>query len=266
MGEVLVVTSGKGGVGKSTTTANIGAAFAQMGKRVLLIDTDIGLRNLDVVLGMENRIVYDVIDVATGVKDPSQAILSDHKSPGLFFLPAAQTKLKDDLSPEQMTSLCDRLKAEYDYILIDSPAGVEHGFYTAIAPAQSAIVVVTPELSSVRDAERVVGMLETESKIPTERMHLIINRFRPRLAKKNIMMGPEDIISILGIPLSGIIPEDEAVLIANAGGTSVINNPKSLAGKAYRNTAKRIVGEEIPLLDLSGKKLKWQRLFHKEGK
>ena len=263
MGEVFVVTSGKGGVGKSTATATLGTCLASMGNKVLLIDTDIGQRNLDIILGLEDRIVYDLIDVLNGLVSEEQAILKDRNTPGLYLLPAAQTKSSDDLKEEAMATLCERLKAKYDYIFIDAPAGIDHGFRCAIAGAQSAIIVVTPELSSVRDAERVIGILESECQIPTERMKLLINRMRSKLKKKMKLMSEEDILAILGIPLCGIVPEDERVLIGASEGSVVALDPRSNAGKAYYNTARRLTGEEIALLDTESGRLKvlFRQLF-----
>ncbi len=250
MGEVYVVTSGKGGVGKSTTTANIGTGLALLGKKVLLIDTDIGLRNLDVVLGLENRIVYDLVDVATGICEPKQAILKDKYTEGLYLMPAAQTKNKEDIKEEEMKALCRKLKKEFDYVLIDCPAGIEQGFFNAIAGADSAIIVTTPEISAVRDADRVVGLLEKRGNIPGDRQHLVINRIRMNMVRRGNMMCAEDILSILAIPLLGIVPDDEEILIAANCGRPVVLEEKPISAKVYRNIARRLLGEDIPLLTL----------------
>ena len=253
MGEVIVVTSGKGGVGKTTATANIGAGFARLGKKVLLIDTDIGLRNLDIVLGFHNRVVYDLLDVKNGVCEPKQAMLSDQAMPNLFLLPAPQTKAKEEFAPEDMIQLCEKFKESFDYIIIDCPAGVEHGFHSAVAGADQAIIVAIPELSSVRDAERVVGLLEKDANIPSERQHLLINRIHMNLVKKGLMLSPEDMLSILGISLIGIVPEEESVLIAAHQGKPVISNTKSRVSSAYQNICRRLMGENVSLLSLNSR-------------
>lgn len=247
MGEVIVITSGKGGVGKTTTSANIGTALAAMGNKVVLVDTDIGLRNLDVVLGLENRIVYDLVDVANGHCRLKQALIKDKRFENLVLLPAAQTKDKTAVTPEQMKSLCEQLKGEYDYVLIDCPAGIEQGFRNAIAGADSAIVVTTPEVAAVRDADRIVGLLEAaELRNP----RLIINRLRPVMVKRGDMMDINDMIDILAIELLGVVPEDEIIVVSTNKGEPAALDANSLAGQAYRNIAKRIVGEEVPLLPM----------------
>ncbi len=247
MGEVLVVTSGKGGVGKTTTTANIGTGLSLLGKKVVLIDTDIGLRNLDVVLGLENRIVYDLVDVIEGACRTKQALIKDKRFDGLYLLPAAQTRDKSAVNPEQMLNLCEELKEEYDYILIDCPAGIEQGFKNAIAGADKAIVVTTPEVSAVRDADRIIGLLEAnEVRAPK----LIVNRVRPDMVKRGDMMSINDIIDILAIDLVGVVPDDENIIVSTNRGEPAVADNKSLAGQAYRNITKRIMGEDIPLLDL----------------
>ncbi len=247
MGEVFVITSGKGGVGKTTTTANIGTALALEGKRVVLIDADIGLRNLDVVLGLENRIVYDLVDVVEGTCRLRQALVRDKRFEGLYLLPAAQTRDKNAVSPEQMQKLCDDLKEQFDFILIDSPAGIEHGFKNAVAGADRAIVVTVPEVSAVRDADRIIGMLATND-IPNPL--LIINRLRIDLVKRGDMMNIEDTNEILGIDLLGVVPDDENIVISTNRGEPVTIDEDSMAGTAFRNIAKRILGEDIPLMDL----------------
>lgn len=247
MGEIIVVTSGKGGVGKTTTTANIGAGLATLGHKVVLLDADIGLRNLDVVLGLENRIVYDIVDVTQGNCRLRQAIIKDKRLEGLHLLPAAQTKDKTAVSPEQMQELCVELKKEFDYIIIDCPAGIEQGFKNAIAGAQKAIVVTTPEVSAVRDADRIIGLLEAAELRDSK---LIINRLRVRMVKAGDMMSIDDIIEILAIDLLGVVPDDDQVVISTNKGEPVVLDEKSISGQAYRNISKRITGEEVPFIDL----------------
>lgn len=247
MGEVIVITSGKGGVGKTTTSANIGTALASMGNKVVLVDTDIGLRNLDVVLGLENRIVYDLVDVTNGNCRLRQALIKDKRFENLVLLPAAQTKDKTAVSPEQMKVLCEQLKAEFDFVIIDCPAGIEQGFKNAIAGADSAIVVTTPEVAAVRDADRIVGLLEAaELRNPK----LIINRLRPIMVKRGDMMDINDMIDILAIELLGVVPEDEIIVVSTNRGEPAALDMNSMAGQAYRNIAKRMAGQEVPLLSL----------------
>ncbi|MCL5058690.1 MAG: septum site-determining protein MinD [Actinobacteria bacterium] len=247
MGEVIVVTSGKGGVGKTTTTANLGTGLAQLGNKVALVDADIGLRNLDVVLGLENRIVYDITDVTGGHCRLRQALIKDKRYEGLFLLPAAQTKDKTSVNPDQMKELCGDLRQEFDYVIIDCPAGIEQGFKNAIAGADRAVVVTTPEVSAVRDADRIVGLLEAaELRDP----RLIVNRVRYKMVKAGDMMSIEDIIDILAIDLLGVVPEDEMVVITTNRGEAVICDDRSRSGQAYRNIVRRITGEQVPLLSL----------------
>lgn len=247
MGQVIVVTSGKGGVGKTTTTANIGTGLAAMGNKVVLLDTDIGLRNLDVVMGLENRIVYDLVDVAQGNCRLKQALIKDKRFEHLCLLPAAQTKDKSAVNPEQMKKLCLDLKKDFDYILVDCPAGIEGGFKNAIAGADQAVVVTTPEISAVRDADRIIGLLEaSELRNPT----LIINRLRPNMVKKGDMMDIDDMIDILAVELLGVVPEDEMIVVSTNKGEPVVLDMHSMAGQAYRNIAKRISGEDVPLINL----------------
>ncbi|HAU32358.1 MAG: Site-determining protein [Desulfotomaculum sp. 46_296] len=249
MGEVIVITSGKGGVGKTTTTANLGTGLASMGYQVVLIDADIGLRNLDVLLGLENRIVYDLTDVIGGNCRLRQALIKDKRYEGLYLLPAAQTKDKTAVNPEQMKQLCEDLLKEFEYVLIDCPAGIEQGFRNAIAGAQKAIVVTTPEMSAVRDADRVIGLLEAaELRKPV----LIINRLRPKMVRHGDMMSMEDIIDILAIELLGIIPEDEMVVISTNKGETVLSDERARSGQAFRNIVRRLKGENVPLMDLDG--------------
>jgi septum site-determining protein MinD len=248
MGEVIVITSGKGGVGKTTTTANLGVGLALLGKKVALIDADIGLRNLDVVLGLENRIVYDLVDVVDGHCRPKQALIRDKRHETLFLLPAAQTRDKNAVSPEQMKKLCTELKEEFDFVIMDCPAGIEQGFRNAIAGADRALIVTTPEVSAVRDADRIIGLLEAAELSDSK---LIINRLRPDMVKRGDMMDIDDILEILAIGLIGVIPDDEKIIIStNRGEPVVADENGSLAGQAYRNIAQRVAGEEVPFLEL----------------
>lgn len=247
MGEVIVVTSGKGGVGKTTTTANLGTGLAMLGYKVVLVDADIGLRNLDVVMGLENRIVYDIVDVVEGFCRLKQALIKDKRFESLYLLPAAQTKDKTAVTPDQMRGLCAELQRDHDYILIDCPAGIEQGFKNAIAGAQRAIIVTTPEVAAVRDADRIIGLLEAAEMRQPE---LIINRLRPRMVKQGDMMDIDDMIDILAIPLLGVVPEDETIVISTNRGEPAILMNNCRAGEAYRNIARRITGEEVPLMNL----------------
>lgn len=249
MGEVIVITSGKGGVGKTTTTANVGTGLAKLGKKVVLIDTDIGLRNLDVVMGLENRIVYNLVDVIEGNCRIKQALIKDKRYPNLYLLPSAQTREKDSVSPEQMRKLADDLREEFDYILMDCPAGIEQGFKNAIAGADSALVVTTPEVSAVRDADRIIGLLEANEMKHT---HLIVNRLRSDMVKRGDMMSSDDVVEILAVDLIGVVPDDENIVVSTNQGEPLVGND-TLAGQAYMNICRRLVGEEVPLLDLNGK-------------
>lgn len=244
MGEVIVITSGKGGVGKTTTTANLGAALALCGKKVVLVDTDIGLRNLDVVMGLENRIVYDIVDVVEEKCKLRQALIKDKRFEELFLLPAAQTRDKSAVNEEQMKDLTDKLREEFDYILIDCPAGIEQGFKNAIAGANRAIVVSTAEISSIRDADRIIGLLESaEIKNP----ELVINRLRPNMVKRGEMMDVEDIVDLLSIDLIGVIPDDEYIITQTNKGEPAVSNKKAPSGKGYMEIARRILGENIDI-------------------
>lgn len=246
MGEVIVITSGKGGVGKTTTTANVGTGLAQLGKKVVLIDTDIGLRNLDVVMGLENRIVYNLVDVVENNCRIKQALIKDKRYPNLYLLPSAQTKDKTSVSPEQMKKLADELREEFDYILMDCPAGIEQGFKNAIAGADRALVVTTPEVSAVRDADRIIGLLEANEIVST---HLIVNRLRTDMVKEGNMMSSDDVVEILAVDLIGVVPDDEQIVISTNQGEPLVGSD-SMAGQAYMNICKRILGEEVPYLDL----------------
>lgn len=247
MGEVVVITSGKGGVGKTTTTANIGTALALEEKKVVLLDADIGLRNLDVVMGLENRIVYDLVDVVEGTCRLKQALIRDKRFKGLFLLPAAQTRDKNAVTPAQMQKLCEDLREQFDFILIDSPAGIEQGFKNAIAGADRAVVVTVPEVSAVRDADRIIGLLASNELLNPQ---LIVNRLRMDMVKRGDMMNIEDTIDILGIDLLGVVPDDEKIIVSSNRGEPVVMESSSLAGQAYRNIAKRLMGEEVPLINM----------------
>ncbi len=253
MGKVIVITSGKGGVGKTTTTANLGTGLAAVGKKVCLVDTDIGLRNLDVVLGLENRIVYDLLDVVEGRCRVRQALIKDKQyGDRLVLLPAAQTREKDEINPEQMRELMDQLKEDYDFVILDSPAGIEHGFKNAIAGADLALVITTPEISAVRDADRIIGLLESQELYDPQ---LIINRVRPDMVRKGDMMDIADIDDILAISILGVIPDDEDIIVSTNRGEPVVIDRKSRAGQAYRNIVQRILGEEVPFMDLQERKM-----------
>ncbi|MBU5440025.1 septum site-determining protein MinD [Tissierella sp. MSJ-40] len=247
MGTAVVITSGKGGVGKTTTTANIGTGLAILGKSVVVVDSDIGLRNLDVVMGLENRIVYDIVDVVEKNCRLKQGLIRDKRYDKLYLLPAAQTKDKSAVKPEQMLELVNNLKKEFDYVIIDSPAGIEQGFQNSIAGADMAIIVTTPEISAVRDADRVIGLLEAKG---LQDPRLVINRIRPEMVKRGDMMNIDDIIDILAIDLLGIVPDDEAIVISTNKGEPVVIEEKAMSGKAFRNITRRIIGEEVELLDL----------------
>ncbi|MEB3286589.1 MAG: septum site-determining protein MinD [Vampirovibrionales bacterium] len=247
-GTVVVVTSGKGGVGKTTTTANIGTGLARMGYKVALVDTDIGLRNLDLLMGLENRIVYNIVDVVEERCKLQQALVKDKRLPNLALLPAAQTRDKSALNPEQMEEVCEQLKRDFDFVLVDSPAGIEQGFLNAIAGASQAIVVCTPEMSAVRDADRIIGLLEAKEDITNYK--LVLNRVRPAMIKTNDMMDVDDVLEILSIKLLGVIPEDKDIIISTNKGEPVVAMEQSLAGQAYRNIARRVAGEDVPFLNL----------------
>ena len=251
MSEVYVITSGKGGVGKTTTSANLGAGLALKGKKVVLVDADIGLRNLDVVMGLENRIVFDIIDVIEGKCRLKQALIKDKRYSTLHLLPAAQTKDKDAITPEQMKKLCEQLREEFDYVILDCPAGIEQGFKNAIAGADKAIVVTTPEVSAVRDADRIIGLLEAaEVRNPM----LILNRIKVNMVKRGEMMALEDVTEILAIDVLGVVPDDESIVISTNRGEPCVADESSFAGQAFRDIVRRMLGETVPLMDLDQKK------------
>lgn len=248
MGESIVITSGKGGVGKTTTTANIGTALAALGHKVVVIDGDTGLRNLDVLMGLENRIIYTIFDVIEGRCRLKQALIKDKKFPNLCLLPTAQTKDKDDLNAEDVLKIIKELKEEYDYVLIDCPAGIEQGFENSVAGADRALIVVNPEITSVRDADRVIGKLDAKG---LEDHAVIVNRLNYEMTKKGDMLDVNDIIETLSVKLIGVVPQDTNVTISTNKGEPIVLDENAYAGKAFRNIAKRIVGEEVPLMDLN---------------
>ncbi|ANV83384.1 septum site-determining protein MinD [Picosynechococcus sp. PCC 7003] len=255
MSRVIVVTSGKGGVGKSTCTANLGSALVKLGKKVALVDADFGLRNLDLLLGLENRVVYTAIEAIAGECRLEQALVKDKRQNGLVLLPAAQNRNKESVTPTQMKQLIMRLNKAFDYILVDSPAGIEMGFRNAIAAAREALIVTTPEVAAVRDADRVVGLLEAYG---IKRTRLIVNRLKPEMVKQNEMMSVEDVLEILAIPLLGIIPDDKQVIVSSNRGEPLVLGDKQndLPATAFMNIARRLEGEKVPLLNL---------MAHQEG-
>lgn len=246
MAEAIVVTSGKGGVGKTSTTANIGTALALLGKKVCLVDTDIGLRNLDVVMGLENRIVYDLVDVTEGRCRLQSALIKDKRFEDLFVLAAAQTKDKTVVKPEQIQTIIAELKKDFDYVIIDCPAGIEQGFRNAISGADRAVIVTTPETTAVRDADRVIGLLD-QSNIKSK---LIINRIRMNMVRSGEMLDIDEVCQVLSIDLLGIIPDDETVIKGGNIGEPTVMDPSSKAAIAYRNIARRIIGDTVPLMPL----------------
>lgn len=260
---VITITSGKGGVGKTTAVANLATALAMDGKKVVCIDGDIGLRNLDVVMGLENRIVYDIVDVIEGRCKLKQAMIRDKHYPNMYLIPAAQTRDKNAVSPSDMIRICNDLRADSDFVIVDSPAGIERGFRNAIAAADRVLVVTNPEVSAVRDADRVVGILEAEEK---GNPSLIINRLNPAMVRNNDMLSAEDVLDLLGIHLIGIVPEDESVIIGSNRGAPVVTEPKSRAGQAFRNIAKRLQGQDIPLMDFDNQGGLWGAIQRLTGR
>lgn len=260
LGEVIVVTSGKGGVGKTTTTATLGAALALKGKRTLVIDADIGLRNLDVILGLENRIVFNLVDVAKGACKPAQAIIKSKKSNNLYLLPASQTDDKDVVNEEDFKNLLENYRREFHFILVDSPAGIEQGFRNACAGADRAIIVTTPEVSAIRDADRVIGLLGARG----VEANLLINRIDFDLVKKGDMLSVKDVQDILGVELVGVVERDDNIIIAANTGEPVIYNSRSKAGQAFDRIAARICGEKIPIPALAPRSF-WDRLSRRLG-
>ncbi|MEW8978462.1 MAG: septum site-determining protein MinD [Symbiobacterium sp.] len=258
MGQVIVVTSGKGGVGKTTTTANLGTALAQQGNKVVLVDADIGLRNLDVVMGLENRIVYDLVDVVEGNARLKQALIKDKRVENLYLLAAAQTREKKDVTAEQMRDLCEQLAREFDFVLIDCPAGIEDGFKNAIAGAQKAIIVANPEVSSVRDADRVIGLWDAQDGDRSPAM-LIVNRVRPRMVARGDMLEIDDMLEMLAVDLLGVVPEDDHIIVSTNRGEPAVFSKDSKAGKAFQNIARRLMGESVPIMDLEADESIWAK-------
>lgn len=255
--KVITVTSGKGGVGKTTTTANLGVALARLGKKVVVIDADIGLRNLDVVMGLENRIVYDLVDVVEGRCKLRQSMIKHKQFPDLYLIPAAQTRDKSAVSPTDMMRVTDTLRTEFDFILIDSPAGIERGFRNAIAPADEVLIVTNPEVSAVRDADRIIGLIEADNKGPAQ---LILNRVKTEMIRKGEMLSADDVTDILAIRLIGIVPEDENVVPASNSGIPVTLNENSRAGLAFMNIARRLNGDKVPFMQLEASGGLFQRI------
>ena len=249
MSEIIVITSGKGGVGKTTTSANVGTGLAILGKKVVLIDTDIGLRNLDVVMGLENRIVYNLVDVVEGNWRMKQALIKDKRYPNLFLLPSAQTRDKTSVNPGQMVKLVDDLREEFDYVLLDCPAGIEQGFQNAIAGADRALVVTTPEVSAIRDADRIIGLLEASG---MKTIDLVVNRIRMDMVRRGDMMSLDDVMDILAIDIIGAVPDDEDIVISTNQGEPLVGIGTP-AGQAYMDICKRITGETVPLLNMAAR-------------
>lgn len=258
MGQVIVVTSGKGGVGKTTTTANLGTALAQLGCKVVLVDADIGLRNLDVVMGLENRIVYDLVDVVEGNARLKQALIKDKRIENLYLLAAAQTREKKDVSPDQFKDLTEQLSREFEYVLLDCPAGIEDGFKNTIAGAQKAVIVCNPEVSSVRDADRVIGLWDAQPDSKSPAM-LVVNRVRPKMVARGDMLEIDDMLEMLAIDLLGIVPEDDNIIVSTNRGEPAVYMKESKAGKAYLNIARRLMGEEVPIMDLQADEGIWAK-------
>jgi septum site-determining protein MinD len=248
-GRVIVITSGKGGVGKTTASANIGVALANTGASVALVDMDIGLRNLDILMGLENRVVYNLVDVVEERCKLRQALVRDKRMPNLSLLPAAQTRDKTAVNADQMKKLCNELKNMFEFVIVDSPAGIESGFINAVAGAEEAIIVTTPEMSAVRDADRIIGLLEAR-KDEIEQYRLVINRLRPSMVKNSDMMGVEDVLEILSVKLLGVVPEDDEIIISTNKGEPVSGTDNVRSGLAFRNIARRLRGEDVPLMEL----------------
>lgn len=255
-GRVIVITSGKGGVGKTTASANIGVALANTGASVALVDMDIGLRNLDILMGLENRVVYNLIDVVDERCKLRQALVKDKKLPNLSLLPAAQTRDKTAVNADQMKKLCMELKELFEFVIIDSPAGIESGFQNAVAGAEEAIVITTPEMSAVRDADRIIGLLEAR-KDEIKEYRLVLNRIRPSMVKNNDMMSVDDVLEILSVKLLGVVPEDEEVITSTNKGEPVSGTDNTRSGLAFRNIARRIRGEDVPFMDLDPQNSTW---------
>jgi septum site-determining protein MinD len=266
MAEVMVVTSGKGGVGKTTSTAALGAALAQAGQNVAVVDFDVGLRNLDLIMGAERRVVYDLINVANGEARLNQALIRDKRIDTLYLLPASQTRDKDALTEEGVKRVIEELRGRFDWIICDSPAGIERGAQLAMRYADLAVVIANPEVSSVRDSDRIIGLLDAKTlraeQGETMEKHLLLTRYDAQRAGRGEMLSVEDVLEILSIPLLGIIPESDEVLRAsNVGSPVTLNNAQSAPARAYMDAAKRLRGEDVPLIIPSQKKGLLDRLF-----
>lgn len=256
-GRVITVTSGKGGVGKTTFSANVSAALAEMGKKTIAVDTDVGLRNLDIVMGLENRIVFDLVDVVEGRCRLQKAVIRDKRVAMLHMLPAAQTRDKTSVSPDAMEKICAELRATFDFTIIDSPAGIEGGFQNAIAGADEVVIVTTPHVSAIRDADRVIGLLESADK---HKIHLVVNRLQADMVRRGDMLDVSDMLEILAIELLGIIPEDEYIVVSSNRGELASLTAVSPAGQAYKNIARRLLGEDVPILPMDEDKGLFKRL------
>ncbi|QGU00218.1 Septum site-determining protein MinD [Candidatus Syntrophocurvum alkaliphilum] len=245
--QVIVVTSGKGGVGKTTTVANISTGLARLDFKVVVLDLDIGLKKLDLILGLENRVIYDIVQVIEGECSLRQALVKDKRFPSLYMLPAAQSRNKNDITSEQVINICDQLREDFDYIIIDCPAGIEQGFNNSIAAADRALLITNPEVSAVRDADRIIGILESSGFTDIK---LIVNRIEPEMVKKGNMLSIEDLLEHLYIELIGIVPEDKNVIISTNNGEPIILNNRTSAGLAFSNIARRITGEDVEFLTM----------------
>ncbi|KPL51605.1 MULTISPECIES: septum site-determining protein MinD [Hyphomicrobiales] len=270
MGTVLVVTSGKGGVGKTTSTAALGAALARTGQNVIVVDFDVGLRNLDLVMGAERRVVYDLVNVVRGDAKLPQAIIRDKRIESLYLLPASQTRDKDALTEEGVEVVIRALRQSFDWVICDSPAGIERGATLAMRHADIAVVVTNPEVSSVRDSDRIIGLLDSKT-VKAEagehiEKHLLLTRYDPVRAERGEMLKVDDVLDILAIPLIGIVPESEEVLRAsNLGAPVTIANPLSAAARAYADAARRLCGEAVPMTIPSDRKGLFGKLFGRKA-
>ncbi len=257
MSEAIVVTSGKGGVGKTTTTANLSTALANAGKKVVAVDADIGLRNLDLIMGLENRIVYNLVDVVKGRCSARQALIRDKRNPNLYLLATSQVDDKNAVSPEEMEKLNAELKQEFDFVMIDCPAGIEQGFKNAISGADRSLVVTTPEVSAVRDADRIIGLLQHHG-VNTD---LIVNRLSIRMVEAGEMMSQEDVVDILSVHLLGVVPEDSEIVVSGNQGVPAVLNEQSPAGQAYHRISRRLMGEDLPIPSFEEKRGLLAKLF-----
>lgn len=259
--QVIVVTSGKGGVGKTTAVANLSTGLAKLGYSVVVMDLDIGLKKLDLILGLENRVIYDIIQVVEGECTLKQALVKDKRFPALYMLPAAQTRNKDDITTEQVQEICEQLKPDFDYIFIDCPAGIEQGFRNSIAAADRAIVVTNPEVSAVRDADRIIGMLESAQ---FDDIKLLVNRLRPEMVRSGDMLSIDDLLEHLCIDLLGVVPEDRSVVISTNRGEPIILNDNSPAAQAFNNIVQRLLGNQVDLMELEERSF-WNKLKRNLG-